>query len=674
VEKLVTEADHLIRAIFLIEHAIRRRWAEGLITKDADGVFTSFLGANDVERLLKPTEPTTRVDDFAYAPDGRLATLSSRLGLGPSELDLIAVLLACETDARASRLVTYLGGNQAAHALTFELLLEIVYRARAHDRSDAAAMLFRDLSPHGVLRRLHCVVVDGVAQRVTLAQGVRLERRVVAWLLGERGIDPDLHLFARWFEPDAAALPAPACDVEPLTAALRARGRVVDRPGPRSRGRELLARHGAVAAGKPLLVVDAAGLGAARLVAAFREACLSASLLAFTDADELLAGEMLLALQTALAAYEHTVIMIGCREHQRTLALLRPTTTLRLEVPAFGDRLELWRRYLGDQSALSEAELGRVAATYNLGISGIVRASDRAREVAQFAGAKIDRAGLQAAVRTLFDTELTTVARRAEVRQSWDDLVLPDDLTRSVRSILDRVPHRGQVLGDWGFARKVGKGLGLTILFSGEPGTGKSMAASLIAAELGLDLYVVDLSQVSSKWLGETEKNIGRAFDAAEAGHVVLLFDEADSLFTKRTADVKSSNDRYANQETNFILARLEQFEGIAFFTTNLGNAIDQAVARRMSVTIRFPFPDEDTREELWRRMIPAQAPVDATINFEELAGRYEISGGIIRNIVLRAAYLAAHDRRAIAMEHMTSAAEMEYRDRGSLATRGRLL
>jgi AAA+ superfamily predicted ATPase len=676
IDATMITGDFLDRARVLIEHAIRRRWAEGLITRDADGVFTAFLGANEVEKLLKPVaDPQGIVGDHTYDPDEPLGILARRLALGPSELDLLAVLLACETDPRMSKLVTYLGGNQSQLTMTFELLLDIVYKPRLERHAEAAAAMFHDLAPSRLLRRLRYVLVDGGTARVALAQGVRLDGRVIAWLLGNLELDPELVPFCRRFEPLdwPPALPDPEL-VEPVVAAFGVKRRLIDMQGPRQSGRELVLRHAAASLGRPLLVVEGRGLGADRVVVAFREASLSGALLAFTDGDDVLAGDGLVAFRNCLGTIDDSVAMIGCRDSVRTLATMRPTTTVQVAVPPFERRLALWETHLGPDAALSRVELERIAAMYNLGVAGIVNASTMAHELATFAQKRTDRSHIGRAIRNLFDSDLSTVARRVEVRQSWDDLVVPDEIARSVSSILDRIPYRGRVLGDWGFAKKVGKGLGLTVLFSGEPGTGKSMVAGLIAAELGLELYVVDLSQISSKWLGETEKNLARTFDAAEAGHVMLLFDEADSLFAKRTADVRSSNDRYANQETNFILARLEQFEGVAFFTTNLANAIDPAVARRMSLNIRFPFPDADTRETLWQRMMPAEAPVAADIDYRLLAQRYEVSGGIIRNIVLRAAYLAAHDGTKIEMAHLVAAAEMEYRDRGALASSGRLV
>ena len=670
------EADYLVRTRALLEVAIRRRWAEGLITRDADGVFTSYLGANDVEKLMAPaTAAAAIIDDHRYDPDGPLGVLAARLGLRSSQLDLLAVLLACESDPRSARLATYLGGNQGPLALTFELLLEIVYRARHPRQSDAAAALFADLAPGHTLRRLRFIAVDGAAQRVALAQGVRLDGRVVGWLLRQGDLEPELAPYVRRYD---AAVPPPTPpepeQLEPAVAALVAGGRILDVQGPRQSGREFLLRHAAIAAQRPLLVVTGRGLGAERVVAAFREARLGGALLAFTDADDVLTGDGLAAFRTCLATFPDTVAVLGARDAVPALAAMRSTLTVRIPVPPFPTRLAQWTSLLGTEHELMGTELTQIAATYNLGASGVWHATQAAREMAAVAGGLVSRAHIADAVRQLFDDDLAKIARRIEVTQSWDDLVLSDELQRSVASILDRVQHRARVLGDWGFGRKVGKGLGLTVLFAGEPGTGKSMVAGLLARELGLDLYVVDLAQVSSKWLGETEKNLGRAFDAAEAGHVLLLFDEADSLLARRTGDVKSSNDRYANMETNFVLARLEQFGGIAFFTTNLATAIDPAIARRLSISLQFPFPDVEARALLWQRMLPVEAPVARDLDFAVLARRFELSGGFIRNVVLRAAYLAANQGQPIAMRHMLEAADDEYRDRGALASGGRLV
>jgi SpoVK/Ycf46/Vps4 family AAA+-type ATPase len=198
------------------------------------------------------------------------------------------------------------------------------------------------------------------------------------------------------------------------------------------------------------------------------------------------------------------------------------------------------------------------------------------------------------------------------------------------------------------------------------------MVAGAIARDLGLELYRVDVSRITSKWIGETEKNLGALFDAAEEGQVMLLFDEADSLFAKRT-EVKSSVDRYANMEVNYLLQRLDSFEGIAILTTNFGNSIDSAFKRRLTYRVTFPFPDEEMREQLWRSLVPAQVPVAGTLNFASLAQRFRLSGGYIRNAALRAAFLAVEEGSSLTHEHIERAIRMEFREIGKLAETGAL-
>jgi SpoVK/Ycf46/Vps4 family AAA+-type ATPase len=213
---------------------------------------------------------------------------------------------------------------------------------------------------------------------------------------------------------------------------------------------------------------------------------------------------------------------------------------------------------------------------------------------------------------------------------------------------------------------------GLTALFYGPPGTGKTMVAGVIAQELGLDMYRVDLARIVSKWVGETEKNLAEVFDAAEDGQVLILFDEADSLFAKRT-DVRTSNDRYANLEVNYLLQRLDTFEGVAILTSNLDGAIDPAFKRRLSLRLQFPFPDEETRVRLWTGHVTAETPVAGDFDFSDLARRFPLSGGYIRNCALRAAFLAAHEGRPLAQSHLVRAIHLEYREIGKLSTTSRL-
>ena len=262
--------------------------------------------------------------------------------------------------------------------------------------------------------------------------------------------------------------------------------------------------------------------------------------------------------------------------------------------------------------------------------------------------------------------QMDDLAERIEAIATWDDLVLPLPQKRILRAIAAQVKQRSQVYGQWGFGGQGSRGLGMSALFAGVSGTGKTMAAEVLARALALDLYRIDLSAVVSKYIGETEKNLRRVFDAAESGSVILLFDEADALFGKRS-EVKDSHDRYANMEVSYLLQRMEAYQGLAILTTNLKDTLDTAFLRRLRFIIKFPFPDAAQRQEIWQRAFPKDTPVHE-LDLAKLA-RLNVAGGNIRNIALNAAFLAAADDRTggdqagqrVMMKHLLEAAASEY-------------
>ena len=263
------------------------------------------------------------------------------------------------------------------------------------------------------------------------------------------------------------------------------------------------------------------------------------------------------------------------------------------------------------------------------------------------------------------------MARRIHVSANWSDLVLGQEATDRIKEFIGRSKHAHRVFSEWGFGQRLGYGKGMIALFSGPPGTGKTMLAGIISKELDLDVYQVDLAQVVSKWVGETEKQLGRVFDQAERAHAVLLFDEADSLFAKRT-EVKSSNDRYGNLAVNYLLQRLEAYSGVVVMTTNKEASLDEALQRRLSLHLHLDIPEVEERERLWRSMLPSKAPSARNINFKALAKDYEISGGYIKNVALRAAFLAAETGIQIHMGLLRRAAALELEDMGRLVSRQR--
>jgi SpoVK/Ycf46/Vps4 family AAA+-type ATPase len=321
----------------------------------------------------------------------------------------------------------------------------------------------------------------------------------------------------------------------------------------------------------------------------------------------------------------------------------------------------MWQAELG---VLAEDAV-RLADTYPLSPSVIHAVSLAAR--ARSTGRDPSLADIRDALRGTLDDALGDHARRIVVTQSWDDIVVSSDARAEVATLLATIAQRRTVLEDWGFAAKVGRGIGVAALFTGPPGTGKTMIAGLIANELGLELYQVDLAKIVSKWVGETEKALGAVFDAAEAGGAILLFDEADALFAKRT-EIRGSNDRYANLETNYLLQRIDSFTGVCLLTSNHDANVDPAFRRRLAAHIRLDVPGEQERAQLWALALPARTPVEGSLDPARLARRYPMSGGHIKNAALRAAYLAAHDGSAVTMRYLEHAARQEYEALGKLA------
>jgi AAA+ superfamily predicted ATPase len=338
---------------------------------------------------------------------------------------------------------------------------------------------------------------------------------------------------------------------------------------------------------------------------------------------------------------------------------------IELPTSTIAERATQWTEVLG-QAGLAVSDVDELSARFTVG-PGTIR--NVVASVARGTPADPDQA-IETALRQYLETKLGSVATRVTRLATWSQIVLPADIHDSIVELVARIRHRRTVYDTWGFDQVMSTSRGLTALFQGGPGTGKTLVASAIANELGLDLYRIDLSRVMSKWIGETEQNLAKVFDAAEEGQALILFDEADSLFGKRT-EVRTSVDRYANLEVNYLLQRLDTFEGVAVLTTNFGTAIDAAFKRRLSCRLTFPFPDDEARERLWRVHLPDQLPLAGKLDLGDLARRYKMSGGYIRNAALRAAFLAAEEQAPLSQDHLERAVRAEFREGGKLAESG---
>ncbi|MEL6460585.1 MAG: AAA family ATPase [Cyanobacteria bacterium J06621_15] len=341
---------------------------------------------------------------------------------------------------------------------------------------------------------------------------------------------------------------------------------------------------------------------------------------------------------------------------ERRVILHRSTVTFDVDKPTAKEQRNIWNQSLNNNSFHLNGFVDTLVSQFNLSRNAIEAVSHSA------IGYETDTSTLENQLwnicRTQARPQLDDLAQRIPPANSWNDLVLPLTQRQTLQEIVSHVRQRAKVYENWGFNTKGNSGLGVTALFAGTSGTGKTMAASVLASELNLDLYRIDLSSVVSKYIGETEKNLRRVFDAAEAGGVILLFDEADALFGKRS-DVKDSRDRYANMEVSYLLQRMEAYRGLAILTTNLKDSIDTAFMRRIRFIVKFPFPDANQRAEIWQRIFPQDTPSEG-LNIKKLA-KLNVAGGNIRNIALNAAFLAADEEQPVTMKHLLQAAESEY-------------
>jgi hypothetical protein len=609
-----------------------------------------------VDRLPRRLEPPTdhgdtRVAERSAISDLPMSILEQRFALTPTEQTILWTLIAHELEVDTRRMIRAINSEELTDPTT-DTLRRIAFG------TTRSAETWHALSPRGTLRASGLIArSDTGADTPEHRQTWCVARRVLALVHGVMTVDDALGPLVE-SDPVAPELTSLviAGDARDRIVSAIARGRSAIALGTSGRGRRSLL---IAAATRPVLVVRGRALATDRdaartqLQAIARECRLLDRIPLIRDLDAL--GDRIDLVESELATpfLATSTIAVGHK-------WAAPPTIVELNALAHAQTVELWERAFPD---VPSATCERIAITYPLAPALIAATARATRDLATTA---IDVDAVRAGLRIALDDRLGALATRVTVTQSWDDLVLATEQEDAITELVARVQHRSRVFETWGFGAKVGKGLGTIALFSGPPGTGKTMVAGLIARELGTEVYQVDLSKLASKWIGETEKNLAQIFDAAEAGHAILLFDEAEAVFGKRTA-VKSSNDRHANHEVNYLLQRLESFTGICLLTTNHESALDDAFRRRLAAHVRFTLPEAAEREQLWRALIPQAAPTAGELRFDRLAHTFELSGGHIKNAVLRAAFLATAFNTAITYRHLFHAACLEYEALGRL-------
>jgi DNA replication protein DnaC len=685
--------DELRRAWLRVEYEIRLGWSRGQGTATAAPSPTDVVSPTDIGRLFAAARGE-RAGDEAGASlvlaqflelhrsvEARLAAsvaagirsplvdLMRVFDLTPRQWSTLMFALLPDADPNLVQAYRYLARDPSCRGLDGRLLAQLVY-----DTPESRSLMARDLSNSSPLLRYQ--LLELAPGDSLLFRRIRAASRLVHLLDGTSiGLDPEL---AELAELRGRGQPGefPGVAVELATAAIRSNEVVLAVQGQRGLGKKLLLQRAASHWHQRLLVIDGKRIAAMHpnaqpiaIRALVRELMLLDAVPVFADIDDVVVpngdrDELPAFFGMMLDSWTGPIAITVNRERMPRIHH-RPLVHLTLDVPSLAVRTDLWRQIVPSLDvAGAESLSGRFAIP-----GGIIVAAAQAAIAGRMPDAPPPGSeDLAHAVAAQLHQRISRLGKKLPTPFDLDDLIVDDDTRTALVEIAAAARERRKIRD----AFKLRGAQGISVLFSGHPGVGKTMSGTVLARRLGLDIYEVDLSQVVSKWLGETEKNLSDVFDAAEPGHVVLLFNEADSLFGKRTSDVKSSNDRYANMETNYLLQRLERFGGLAILTTNLTSAIDLAFKRRFTYDVFFSFPSPDMRAELWRRTLPERARA-ATIDFDALAERYQLSGGFIKVACERAAYVAGSNNVEIDEDMLRQTVERMYRERGKLSSVGPL-
>lgn len=640
------QPDDPFRGLYLSDEAVDRLL--GVPAPAMEGWQDTGL-AGSSPRLLQCEELADTAE--AQGHRLRLRELASTFALSPLDVDLLLVALAADLDPRFEQLFGYLNDDVTRRRPSAAVGLALCGTPLT-SAGGRARLLSGPLITSGLL-----AVED--PDRPLPGRAMRVPDRVVGHLLGDD--TPELALQGVLAEPPAVVWG----DTGPLARALRAGVLLAYLREPATGSGRVLATRALSSAGYQAVLLDLTRLVAEReplqlVELAVRETRLRGAGLV---AGPLAAVADRAAVLEALHAEPQPVLLVGDAAWDPAWTTRPP---LLVDVPGStaAERSELWRTALGSPDGL---DVAAATAAFRLRPEQVARAAGSAQVQATLTvDGRLTAPHLGAGARAENGSALDRLARRVEPVVGWDDLVLPDAVLLALQEVALRAKHREQVLGDWAMRPGAGRGHGVAALFAGDSGTGKTMSAEVVAQELGLDLYVVDLATVVDKYVGETEKNLERIFSAAAGVNGVLLFDEADAVFGRRS-EVKDAHDRYANIESAYLLQRMETFDGLAILATNLRANIDEAFTRRLDVVVDFPLPDAAHRQVLWDRCLGRTLEREEGIDLAFLGKAFELAGGAIRSAAVTAAYLAADDGGTVTMKHLVTAVQREYRKLGRL-------
>ncbi|MCP6760372.1 MAG: ATP-binding protein [Fischerella sp. CENA71] len=649
------------------------------------------LGISWLQTTEIPSEPTS----IQIRSDSLVAWLQRTFSLSDFDLDILAIALAPELDRHYDKVYAYLQDDMSNKRPTVDMVLNLLCTSipeklsrRKHFASNAP-LIYHCL--------LHLCPEPHQQHPTLLSHRLIVDSQVVRLLLHQPGLDSRLTSCCQLLEPslfsDTLYLKA---DMQTSLEALVIEDWQKQQPlllyfqGSDRTGKRCTAQILAKTLGVPLLIADLAKMVEdktnfeEKLQILAREAWFFHCLLYLDNFDILYLPENQIPYQSLLTELEKNrgiTILAGVQNWIPTATGITGLITILFLIPESSQRREYWQTHLKTaQITLEDSELDVLSDRFLLTPDQIADAVATAYNTARWQQISSNKdnshsktakplplfVNLCSAARAQSGHDLANLARKIEPKYTWDDIVLHLNQLTQLQDICKEAEYRDLVHKKWGFADKLSLGKGLNVLFSGSPGTGKTMAAEVIAHQLQLDLYKIDLSQIVSKYIGETEKNLNRIFTAATNSNAILFFDEADALFGKRS-EVQDARDRYANIEVGYLLQKMEEYEGVAILTTNLRSNMDEAFERRLRFIIEFPLPDAKSRHLIWQGIFPKHAPCNPHLDLEFLAENFDITGANIRNIALTAAFLAAVDHGVIEMVHLIRAIRREYQKMGQI-------
>jgi ATP-dependent 26S proteasome regulatory subunit len=677
--------DRLFRGLYISDLEISTLLDKGINSDDTNSAQSEKSNSNLLQELanIEGEIKALKSDSASSGHPLRMEKLMKYFHLSDCEKEILMVAMLPEIDADSERLFSYVQDDVTRKRPTVGLILDILGESLTDKIADREFF-----SPGGQLLKNNLIYLLDDTQRKQaplLEKAVKVDQRICDFLLGSDSID---HVIA-----SSVHKIIPGKSFEDVIVEDEIKNRLSGFCMKKSQENVRFVFHfqGAPGscrletaeaycrkAGINLLVVDTGRLLKRDisfeqcLNLSFREALLHESGIYFSNFQTLFHEENRNELNLVLAAadtYPMPVFLAGT-ESIKLDNTWRHKSCIKVEFhdPDFEHRKKIWQMNPVTR-LLDEATIDNLANKFKLNNGQITGAANRARSLAIWRdGGLVTRDDLIEACRNESSTKLIQLSRKIEPKYVWDDIILPEDQLNQLKDIFSYVNYRHTVLDVWGFQHKLSLGKGLNSLFAGPSGTGKTMAAEIIAHELNIDLYKIDLALIVSKYIGETEKNLDKIFKEAQNSNSILFFDEADALFGKRS-EVKDSHDRYANIEIAYLLQKMEEYQGIVILATNLRNNLDEAFARRMHFSVDFPLPEEEDRLRIWQKAFPSAAPLSDDIDLPFLARQFKITGGNIKNIALGSAFLAARDGSQIAMKHCILSTKREYQKMYKLCT-----